>query len=588
MSAHVRVPAAALLTRGCALALISGLIVAGCGSSAGKIAGRSGGTVTVLEVNGGVDSLDPGFWYYQTDYTDLAQTTQRWLYGWRARSLTPVPDLATAMPALSDGGRTLTIHIRSGIHYSPPLAARTVSSADIKYAIERCFLASVGNGYAFDYYGEIEGAPHEPVSHLVNIPGIRTPNATTLVIHTSVPVGVLDDADALALPCTAPVPQSYAERFDRGAQSTYGEHQLFTGPYMIAGAGSGTVPHSSYVPGRLLVLERNPSWRRESDPIRSAYFNGIIFRGGYSRTVASREVLEGTSLMSGDFTAPPPAILAEALSSRRSQLYITPAQATRYISLNTRVKPLDNVDVRRAIGAVIDRSALLRLIGGPTLGAIATHFLAPEMPGFNVAGGYRGPGYDFISHPEGDLALAQHYMRLAGYPSGRYEGPPLSAVAADEAPQKNVAEAIQSQLAQIGINLELHEVPHTTMLTKYCTVPKAHIAICPNLSWGKDFFDSQSMIAPIFDGNLIQEQANTDTSLADNPAYNAQIEAAKQVIGERARAQAWGRLDRELTAEAYVIPWLWENQVSFASANVKGVPWAFNSGAWDLTASSLK
>lgn len=588
MSRAARPRSCARILRGGAALALGGLLIAGCGASTGKIAGRSGGTVTVLEVNGGVDSLDPGFWYYQTDYTDLGQTTQRQLYGWRARSLTPVPDLATAMPALSDGGKTLTIHIRSGIHYSPPLAGRTVSSADIKYAIERCFLASVGNGYAFDYYGQIEGAPHEPVSALPSIAGIRTPSPTTLVIHTNVPVGVLDNADALALPCTAPVPQSYAERFDRAAQSTYGEHQVFTGPYMIAGAGSGTVPHSSYVPGRLLVLERNPSWRQASDPIRPAYFNKIIFRGGYSKTAASREILEGSSMMSGDFTAPPPAILAEAIGTRRSQLYITPAQATRFISLNTRIRPLDNVDVRRAIAAVINRSALLRLIGGSTLGSIATHFLPPEMPGFNVAGGYQGPGYDFLSHPQGDLALAEHYMRLAGYAHGRYEGPALSTVAADEAPQKNVAEAIQSQLLQIGIHLEMHEVPHTTMLTKYCTVPKAQVAICPNLSWGKDFFDSQSMIAPIFNGNLIQEQANTDTSLADNPTYDAQIEAAKQVVGERARAQAWGRLDRELSAEAYVIPWLWENQVSFASANVKGVPWAFNSGAWDLTASSLK
>ncbi|MHB8492726.1 MAG: hypothetical protein ACYDA6_11025, partial [Solirubrobacteraceae bacterium] len=76
--------------------------IAACGSSeGGKTAGRNGGTATILEVNGGVDSLDPGYWDYQTDYTDLGQTTQRWLYGWTPSGSAPVPDIATALPAVS-------------------------------------------------------------------------------------------------------------------------------------------------------------------------------------------------------------------------------------------------------------------------------------------------------------------------------------------------------------------------------------------------------------------------------------------------------------------------------------------------------
>ena len=85
---------------------------------------KTGGTLTVLDVAGGVDSLDPGYWYYQTDYSDLGDTTQRQLYGWPPNADTPVPDLATALPAVSDGGKTLTIHIKPGIHYSAPLASR--------------------------------------------------------------------------------------------------------------------------------------------------------------------------------------------------------------------------------------------------------------------------------------------------------------------------------------------------------------------------------------------------------------------------------------------------------------------------------
>jgi len=564
--------------------LAAGAVAAGCGSSSTT----NGGKVTVLDVAGGVDSLDPGYWYYQTDYTELGQTTQRWLYGWPASAHAPAPDIATALPELSNGGRTLTIHIKPGIHYSAPLQSREVTSADIKYSMERCFLASVANGYAEVYYGKIVGAPAAPTATLTNIPGIETPNPHTLIIKTSVPVGVLTTADALGLPCTIPVPQSYAEKFDTGAHSTYGEHQVFTGPYMIKGAGSGTVPTSSYQPGKLLVLVRNPSWKHETDPIRAAHFNEIEFKGGNDITVASHQILSGTSMMSGDFAAPPPAVLQEGLANNHAQFYIEPSGGNRYISLNTTIPPLNNIDVRRAIAAVIDRNALRLTRGGSQIGSIATHFIPPTMPGFEAAGGAAGPGYDFYANPNGDVALAETYMKKAGYASGKYTGAPLFAVADNEPPAKDTAEAVQSQLAKIGIRLNLHEVPHATMLSQFCLVPKAKVAICPTLGWGKDFFDSQSMIDPVFNGKNIVPAGNTNTPQANSPVLNRQMDEAEQLTQPEARANAWAKLDKEVTREAYVVTWLWDNEVGFTSKNVHGVKWPFNGGDWDLTASSLR
>jgi peptide/nickel transport system substrate-binding protein len=575
-----------LSTIAIALVAFAGILVSGCGSSTSST--KNGGAITVLEVAGGIDNLDPGYWYYQTDYTDLGQTTQRWLYAWTPTAKSPVPDIATALPTLSEGGKTLTIHIRSGVHYSAPLASREVTSADIKYAMERCFLASVSNGYAPVYYSKIVGAPSAPTTKLQTISGIQTPTPTTLVIRTSVPVGVLTTADALGLPCTVPVPQSYAEKFDKNSPSTYGVHQVFTGPYMIKGAGGGTVPSSGYQSGKLLVLVRNPSWNRASDPIRPAHFNEITFKGGNDITVASRQVLSGTSMMSGDFAAPPPAILKQGLSSEKGQFSIESSGGNRYISLNTTIKPLNNVDFRRAIAAVIDRNALRLTRGGPAIGTIATHFIPPTMPGFQQAGGEAGPGYDFYANPNGNVALAESYMKKAGYPSGKYSGPPLLTVADNEPPAKNTAEAVQSQLAKIGITLNLREVPHSTMLSSFCLVPKAQVAICPTLGWGKDFFDSQSMIDPVFNGKNIVPAGNTNTAQANNPVLNKQMDEAEQLTEPVARANAWAKLDREITGEVYVVTWLWDNEVGFTSSNVNGVKWPFNGGDWDLTASSLK
>jgi peptide/nickel transport system substrate-binding protein len=572
------------------------LVAAGCGSGGGSstngsttasTTGKTGGTVTILDSAGSVDSLDPGYWYYQTDYEELGQTTQRWLYSWKPDATTPTPDIAQGMPQVSDGGKTLTIHIKSGIKYSAPLQNQTVKAADIKYAMERCFAAPVGNGYAFSYYSGIVGTPSAPTPKVEDISGIQAPNDTTLVLKLKQPVGVLANANALGLPCTVPVPKNYAAKFDNKSQSTYGQHQVFTGPYMLQGAGSGTVPKSGYQPAKLITLVRNPSWTKSTD-FRPAYFDKIIIKNGSDVTVAARQILSGQSMMSGDSAVPPPAILKEGLTTKKDQFQISPSGGNRYFSLNTTVKPFDSPNVRKAVAAVTDRNALRQTRGGPAVGKVATHFIPPLMPGFQQAGGDAGPGYDFYKNPNGNVQLAMQYMKKAGYPSGKYTGPPILAVADNQPPAKQTAEAIQQQLKSIGINLNLREVPHATMYSKFCQVPKANVGLCPNLGWGKDFFDAQSMIDPVFNGKNIVPSGNVNSAEANDPKFNARISAAASITDAAKRAQTYGQLDRDLTGQVYYVTWLWDNEVNFTSKNVKGVQSAFNGQAWDLTFSSLK
>jgi peptide/nickel transport system substrate-binding protein len=558
------------------------LTVAGCGGS-GKA--KEGGTVTLLDTEGGVDSLDPGYWYYQTDYKELGNTTQRQLYGWKPSETTPTPDLATALPQVSDGGRTITVKIRPGIKYSAPLQTRTVKAADVKYGLERCFLPQVGNGYANTYYADIVGVPEFKSGKAKEVSGITAPDDTTLVIKVKRPVGVLASGGALGMPCTVPVPKDYAAKYDKGKTSTYGEHQVFTGPYMIVNDGKGNI--TGYEAGKRLSLVRNPSWDKKSD-FKPAYFDRIEVKGGFDATVAARKTLTGKGMLSGDYAAPPVAVLKSGLQSRKDQLSIQPSGGNRYIGLNTKVKPLDNVDVRRAISAAVDRTALRQTRGGPTLGTVATHFMPPGIAGFEEAGGAQGPGFDFTSSPTANLAVAQKYLKKAGYESGKYDGPPLLTVADDESPAKETAEAFQSQVAKIGIELKLREVPHATMLSKYCQVPKAAVAICPNFGWGADFFSAQSMIDPLFNGKNIIPSGNVNSAQVNDPALNAQIEKAKTVTDPAAAAKAWGELDREVTDQSYFVTWLWDNNVGLQSSDMNGVPSKFNSGEWDLAFSSFE
>ena len=92
---------------------------------------------------GDVDYIDPGQSYYQFGY-QVIYATQRPLYSYKADSATEVtPDLASGPPEVSADNKSITVHIRKGIHYSPPLADREVTSADVKYAFERAFTKQV-------------------------------------------------------------------------------------------------------------------------------------------------------------------------------------------------------------------------------------------------------------------------------------------------------------------------------------------------------------------------------------------------------------------------------------------------------------
>ena len=107
-----------------------------------------GGTLTVLVPNPlGVYSprlpkaLDPAYGYTAWDLTTL---TNDGLVGYGrsggAESYRIVPDLAAALPTISDGGRTYTFQLRSGIRYSN---GELVQPADFRRALERALLAKV-------------------------------------------------------------------------------------------------------------------------------------------------------------------------------------------------------------------------------------------------------------------------------------------------------------------------------------------------------------------------------------------------------------------------------------------------------------
>ncbi len=114
-------------------------------------------------------------------------------------------------------------------------------------------------------------------------------------------------------------------------------------------------------------------------------------------------------------------------------------------------------------------------------GPVATHFLPPEFPGFEEAGGLEGTGVDYLANPEGDPELAAEYMKKAGYESGKCEGPECEIVMVgdDSPPGADTAEVVKSQLEELGFTVNFQKVTHDIMYTKFCSVPSQRSAGLP-------------------------------------------------------------------------------------------------------------
>jgi peptide/nickel transport system substrate-binding protein len=577
-----------------ALVATLALVFAGCGgddsdeeSATGQSGpqqeAKQGGDLQVL-YNGDVDFLDPGMTYYQYGFL-VAYAIHRPLYSFKPDDAkTPVPDLAESEPEIAADGKTVTVKIRTGVKFSPPVN-REVVADDVKYAIERGFTKNVPGPYVGAYMGDLTGVKAFQDGDAEEISGIETPDDQTIVFKLDRPRGAIM-AGALALPASSPVPREYAEEWDAKSPSQYQQHMVTTGPYMVENDDSGKV--TGYTPAQEIKLVRNPNWDASTD-YKPAYLDSITIKEGVEPEVGSQQILSGDGLVSGDFQLPAAILQQASQGSQKEQLVLTPPTGRyRYIAFKTTEAPFDNPDVRKAIVAAFDREALRTAFGGALTGDTPTHFIPPGQPGFEEAGGVEGPGLDFLANPKGDMALAEEYMRKAGYESGKYDGGETFTGVSDNATQqKKVSEVAEQQFAKLGFDVNFRYVTRDAMYTKFCQVPKEQPDICPSVGWLKDFADPETLLNPVFNGKNILDQSNSNFSLLDDSNLNKMMDEAEVVNDPAERNQAWGEIDRAVTEVAPGVPWLWDKQPMLRSENVNGVVNVANA-SWDLTFTSIK
>lgn len=143
-----------------------------------EIEGERGGTLTVVSLEGSPD-LDPAR-INDVYGTMIARAVHRTPYTFRPdRGAGAQPDLAEGTPEISDDSRRVTITIRSGVHFSPPVD-REVTARDVAYGIARGFLPGVDSPAGKLYFGDVEvwptSRPAGPPSRRGCEPQMTTPS----------------------------------------------------------------------------------------------------------------------------------------------------------------------------------------------------------------------------------------------------------------------------------------------------------------------------------------------------------------------------------------------------------------------------
>jgi peptide/nickel transport system substrate-binding protein len=527
-----------------------------------------GGTLNVIS-NEGWEHLDPAASYFQIDYL-VVYATQTPLYTFTPTSNTPVPLLASGPPTISADGKTVTVKIKSGFKFSPPVN-RAITSKDVAYAFQRMFNPNTQNGYAAGYFPIVgaDKAGGKP------IPGISTPDDTTIVFHLTKDFGATV-AEALTMPATSAVPAGYTAKADKSSPSKWDSDptsQVFTGPYMI----------KSYTAGRNVTLVRNPNWSRSVDAVRPAYADKIVWNAGADPAVAARQTLDSTNLLMAD--QPPSSTLKTAYESKKAQLSVAPL-GSYYAALNTQTPPFTNVNLRKAVLAQSDRQAYALARGGKLVATVMTHFIYPEVPGFQEAGGYKGFGQDYLSSPTGNHQIACKYMKLAGYANCKYTGnETITIVGSNADPGPQEMQIVQSGLSALGFKTSIKAVPQQTMYSKFCGYVKAHVNVCPTAGWIEDFPDPYAALYIPFSGKAIVPINNSNWAVLNEPAINNAMDQAATIKDHAQRLKAFATVDKMIVDSAAAIPEVWVNNPLMEGSKVKGVLDGWNDD-WNLSFSS--
>jgi ABC-type transport system substrate-binding protein len=505
---------------------------------------RRGGTLHLATFLGDVSTLDPA-----TSSDTFSAGVNRLVYAGLVdydASGHLVPDLAASIELL-DEGRTYRFTLREGARFHD---GSEVTAAEVKRSIERALHPTTPSPRA-SLFDDIDGFSPFTSKKASHLAGVVVEGRYVLAIHVREPDATFLERLALTnMRVTCP-----------SAGDTYSPS------WAPCGAGPFKLMPGGWERGRSLTLVRNESYFRSGAP----YLDAITWELG------STPIGEGYKFARGDID-----LLAD----------LTQAETIRYQSdprwmpfgaydppsawgdaMNTQTPPFDNVEVRRAVAAAIDRDHIVLLR--------ASNF-APLMKPVPELPGYDPPPIGQVH----DLTAALDHMRKAGYAfdpaTGRGGWPaPIVYDIVRMGQSEPVGQLVQQDLAKIGIHLELRASSYSSWLALTHRRGKSQMS---GQGWTGDYPDPSSSLEPRFATKSIAEEDGDNAAFYSNPRVDSLLDRARRELDEATRTRLYAEIERTLCDEA---PWAFEFSQRFYQVRQPYVRGYRRHAVWTTDLASL-
>ncbi|WP_298244161.1 ABC transporter substrate-binding protein [uncultured Bradyrhizobium sp.] len=331
--------------------------------------------------------------------------------------------------SVSPDGLKLTFKLRpdAKFHDGSPVTAE-----DVKWSLDRCVTAPV-LGKAQLLTGSLTSADQFKV-------------IDPLTLEVTLP-----RPDKLALPNLATVypiiinsklAKSHATPEDPWALSWLKENEAGSGAYVV----------ETFKPGEQAIARRNEAWNRGS-PDKPASFKRLIIQSVPEPATRANLVERGDADLAIDLQASD----VQALESKGKLKVISTPQynAVTFISMNNKIPPFDNVNVRRAVAAALPYDDMFK---AALFGRGTPLFGASWPDGTPPSGGYPIPQPVKL-----DLEKARAYLKEAGMPEGF--ATTFSFNVGQAATAEPMAALVKESLEKIGIKVDIQKLPDAQMST---------------------------------------------------------------------------------------------------------------------------
>ncbi|XKE95715.1 ABC transporter substrate-binding protein [Metaplanococcus flavidus] len=429
------------------------------------------------------------------------------------------PGLASEYTAAEDG-LTYTFTLEEGVtfHDGTDFNAEAVVANFDRWA--------AGDADQFPYYGSMFGGFGDEEGHVIE--SVEATGDYEVTIKLKRPMAPFLKNLAMS-PFGIASPTAIEEQGD-----AFGDNPVGTGPFKFV----------EWNRNDTVRIEKFEDYWVEGEPkLDEVVFRAIPDNSGRLNALLAGEIDLADGINPSD---------AETIESNDNlQLYERPSMNVGYLGLTTTREPFDDPKVRQAMNHAIDRQAIVNAFFEGR-GEVAKNPLPPVISGYNDA----IEGYDY--DPEKAKALLEEAGLGDGFEMELWAMPVPRPYMPDG---QKVAEAIQSDLAEVGITAEIVSYEWATYLEKAAN-GEADAFL---LGWTGDNGDADNFLYVLLDQDNIG--SNNYTYYENQELHDILIEAQTEV-DEEVRNELYAQAQEIIHEDAPWVPLVHSTPLLAGGSNV--------------------